>query len=135
MNSTVENPTPPSPAKEYREALDRGSLTYQRCGACGHAWLPAREDCPNCWSAEWTREDASGEAVIISWVVFHTAFDARFKDRTPYNVTLVELVEGPRMVTNLIEIPAGEDIIGRRAALVFEEDMGRQLPRFRLTGD
>lgn len=72
--------------------------------------------------------------MVVSWVVFHVAFDPRFKDRTPYNVALVDLDEGPRLVTNIIGIPDGEDIVGRRVVLCFEEDMGRKLPRFRLSG-
>lgn len=122
----------PTPAEEYRAALDARRLTFQRCNACGHAWLPARSECPECWSPDHRREDAVGRATVVSWVIFHEAFDPRFKDRTPYNVALVDLDEGPRLVTNIVNIPADENIIGRRVTLVFEEDMGRELPRFRL---
>jgi uncharacterized OB-fold protein len=86
-------------------------MTFQRCAECGHAWLPTREECPKCWSPDWRREEASGEAKVVSWVVYHTAFDKRFAERLPYNVALVELAEGPRMITNLVEIPAGADVI------------------------
>jgi len=124
-----------SPAEEYRAALDTHRLTFQRCGACGHAWLPARSECPACWSDDLTREDASGGGTVVSWVVFHVAFDERYKGRTPYNVALIDLDEGPRLVTNIIEIPAEEDIIGRRVTLCFQEDMGRELLRFQLAED
>ena len=46
-------------------------------------------------------------------------------------MTLVDLDEGPRLITNLTEMPEG-DITGRRVELVFQEDFDRQLPRFRL---
>lgn len=121
-----------TPQDAYVAALEDGRLTFQRCADCGHAWLPARTECPACWSPEHRWEDSGGMGTVVSWVVFHVAFDPRFKDRTPYNVALVDLDEGPRLVTNVIEIPAGEDIVGRRVALCFEEDMGRSLPRFRL---
>ena len=50
----------------------------------------------------------------------------------PYNVAVVELKEGPRLVTNLIE-PVGEgDLVDRRCALSIERDHDRALPRFRL---
>lgn len=120
------------PYAAYREALEAKRLTFQCCRACENAWLPPREDCPRCWSPDWDWREASGKATVVSWVIYHTAFDKRFADRLPYNVALVELDEGPRMITNLIDIPAGEDVIGRRACLVFEQDHGRQLPRFRL---
>ncbi len=124
-----------TPQEAYVAALEDGRLTFQRCVACGHAWLPARTECPACWSPHHRREGAGGMATVVSWVVFHVAFDQRFKDRTPYNVALVDLDEGPRLVTNIVGIPAGEDIVGRRVALCFEEDMGRRLPRFGLTED
>ena len=119
------------PAEEWREGLAAQKLTFQKCSACGHNWLPAREDCPECWSPEWAWVEAGGGATVVSWVVYHVAFDPRFKDRVPYNVTLVDLDEGPRLITNLTEMPEG-DITGRRTELVFQEDFDRQLPRFRL---
>lgn len=122
----------PAPHEAYVAELEARRLTFQRCTACGHAWLPARTECPVCWSPDHCREIAGGMATVVSWVVFHVAFDPRFKDRTPYNVALVDLDEGPRMITNIVSIPDGEDIVGRRVALCFEEDMGRRLPRFRL---
>lgn len=121
-----------TPYDTYRVALDDRRLTFQRCNACGKAWLPPREDCPHCWSPEWDWEPASGRATVVSWVVYHTAFDRRFAERLPYNVALVELDEGPRMITNLIDPPEGEDLIGRPAVLAFETDLGRLLPRYRL---
>ncbi|WP_181711247.1 Zn-ribbon domain-containing OB-fold protein [Roseovarius sp. TE539] len=124
---------PQTPQEAHVAALEEGRLTFQRCSDCGHAWLPARHECPACWSTNHDRQEASGRATVVSWVVFHVAFDPRFKDRVPYNVALVDLDEGPRMTTNIIEIPEGEDIVGRRVALCFQEDMGRKLPRFELT--
>jgi uncharacterized OB-fold protein len=133
MNSRAEQAAvPPAPYDTYRAGLDAGRLRFQRCRACGEAWLPPREDCPHCWSPEWEWVEAGGRATVVSWVVYHTAFDKRFSDRLPYNVAVVELDEGPRMITNLIDIHADEDVIGRKAVLAFEEDLGRLLPRYRL---
>ena len=135
MTMAPETSQAATPADIYRAALEEHRLTFQRCRECGHAWLPARADCPNCWSPDHEWEEASGGATVVSWVKFHVAFDARFKGRTPYNVALVDLDEGPRLITNIIGLPAGEDIIGKRVTLVFEQDVGRELPRFRLAGE
>lgn len=124
-----------SPAEQYRAALEDRRLVFQRCADCNHVWLPPRTECPNCWSPDHKWQEASGQATIVSWVNFHVAFDNRFKDRTPYNVALVDLDEGPRLITNIIEIPADQDVIGRRVILVFERDMDLELPRFRLADD
>lgn len=133
MSTAVAMETEPTPQEAYRQALDAKRLMFQRCGACGNAWLPPREECPKCWSGQWEWQEAEGRATVVSWVVYHVAFDQRFKDRLPYNVALVELSEGPRMITNLIDMPDGEDVIGRSVALAFEEDQGRLLPRYRLS--
>jgi hypothetical protein len=65
----VPQPTPLS--APYWRSLDEGRLTFQRCDACGHAWLPARSECPRCWSStlQWT--PASGAATLVSWVIYH----------------------------------------------------------------
>ncbi len=121
------------PRNAYWSSLEEGRLRFQHCSACDNRWLPPRTECPRCWSAEWGWEDASGNGRVVSWVVFHTAFHEAFKDRVPYNVAVVELAEGPRLVTNLIEPvdPTG-DIIDRRCTLVIERDHDKALPRFRL---
>ncbi len=124
----------PTPQERHRAALDERRLTFQRCADCGDAWLPARSECPSCWSPRHDWVEATGGGTVVSWVVFHVAFDPRFKGRTPYDVALIELDEGPRLVSNVIALPEGEDIIGRRVGLVFEEDMERLLPRFELRG-
>ncbi len=89
----------------YWDALADGRLTFQRCQRCRNAWLPQRNECPRCLEADWAWEDASGSARVLSWVVYHTAYDESFKDRVPYNVAIVELDEGPRMVTNIVGVP------------------------------
>jgi uncharacterized OB-fold protein len=65
----------------YWDALDAGRHTFQRCLACANAWLPPRRECPRCLSDSTEWETASGEARLISWVVYHTAFHPAFKDR------------------------------------------------------
>lgn len=124
---------PANPTDTYLAALAKERLTFQRCSDCGQAWLPARTECPNCWSPDHVWEDAAGKATVVSWVIFHVAFDSRFKNRTPYNVALVDLDEGPRLITNIIDLPEDEDVFGRRVDLCFETDMDRTLPRFRLS--
>ena len=123
-----------TPGEAYWAALAAGRLTFQRCRACRNAWLPARDECPKCWSPEWAWEEASGAGHVVSWVVYHVAFDKRFEERLPYNVAVVELAEGPRLVTNLIKIPpGGDDLIGRPVSLVIQQDFDRALPRFELS--
>ncbi|GAB2481128.1 hypothetical protein GCM10027082_34970 [Comamonas humi] len=105
--------------------LTAGQLQYQSC-RCGHRWLPAREHCPVCLSDGWTWRTACGEGVIKSWVVYHVAYHPDFKDRLPYNVAIIQLDEGPRLISN-IDAESGELRVG---AKVRYQPQGREIHRF-----
>lgn len=87
------------------EALQEGRILFQRCRADGHAWLPPSSECPHCLGSDWCWEEAGGAGVLVSWVVFHRAPAPELADRVPYAVALVELAEGPRMVSELEGVP------------------------------
>lgn len=104
------------------------ALSFPRCRACGLAWLPEREHCPRCLAADWQPEEASGEAKLVSWIVYHRAYHESFADRVPYLVVLVELAEGPRLISTLVE--GTEPRIELPLRLRFEQRDGRSLPVF-----
>jgi len=113
----------------YWKALDEGRLVFQRCTACGHAWLPARSECPRCLAREpqWTA--ASGGARLISWVVYHHGYHEYYASRLPYNVAVVELSEGPRLISNVIGVQDSLRI-DMPLALVVQREAGVALARF-----
>jgi uncharacterized protein len=120
--------------RPYWDGLAEGNLPYQTCGACGHAWLPARERCPDCLSdlVVWTT--ASGEATIVSWVVYHTAYAPHLQDNIPYNVAIVALREGPRLLTNILDAPDGTGLsVGASVRLVIKKEGTLHLPCFKLS--
>ena len=115
----------------YWDSLAAGALSFQRCSHCGHAWLPVRAECPHCLGAEWGWEQAAGGAKLISWVVYHTAFHPAFAGRLPYTVAVVELDEGPRLISNVVGLDAGRPLaIEQRLRLVIEDESGTAVPRF-----
>jgi uncharacterized OB-fold protein len=133
MGSALEADAVESPRDAYWRMLAEGRLRFQRCANCRHAWLPPRAECPSCWSSQWRWEDAGGRGKLVSWVVFHTAFAEAFESRLPYNVAVVELDEGPRLITNIVDLPgADEDPTDRPVSLTIEVDHGKSLPRFKL---
>lgn len=87
---------------ESAAALLEGRLLLQRC-ACGELRLPPRAACPKCLATDWTWHAAEGSGRLYSWVVYHVAFHPDFRERLPYNVALVELDEGPRLITNIVD--------------------------------
>jgi uncharacterized OB-fold protein len=116
----------------YWVALDEGRHVFQRCFACDNAWLPPRRECPRCLEDAWAWEAASGEARLISWVVYHTAFHPSFKERLPYTVAIVELVEGPRLISNIVQVDDPEALtIDQPLELSIEREGGIAIPRFR----
>lgn len=106
----IDLPDPSPQLAEHRAALAEGRLTFQRCQQCQNAWLPPRDHCPRCLSPEYRWEEGSGEARVISWVVYRRAFHAAFADRVPYNVIVAELAEGPRLISNVIGIDGAEGL-------------------------
>lgn len=115
----------------YWNALKQGRLTFQHCRACGHNWLPAREACPACLSPDPEWKDSAGKGKIVSWVVYHVAYDEAFKDRIPYNVSCVVLDEGPRILTNIVD--AGSRLaIAAPVSLCIEFEGDLALARFKL---
>lgn len=117
----------------YWQSLHEGRLLFQRCSGCQHCWLPAREACPQCLSCEVAWEESSGRGKVMSWVVYHTAYHEAFADRIPYDVTLVELEEGPRLLTNVVNSGSGRSLrIDAPVELWIEREGALALARFRL---
>lgn len=105
----------------YWQALEAGELRFQACEN-GHAWLPPRTACPTCLSRTIAWKTACGRGRILSWVVYHTAYHESFRDRLPYNVALVELHEGPRLMTNIL---APNDALVMDAPVLLSIDRSR----------
>ena len=119
--------------RPYWEGLAAGRLLYQHCPACGHDWLPARAHCPSCLEPNPEWRPAAGGGRVISWVVYHHAYAEHLAPRIPYDVTLVELDEGPRLLTNVVDSDAGSRLsVGTRVTLAIEEESGVALARFRI---
>lgn len=116
----------------YWTSLEEGRLDFQRCQNCGAAWLPPREECPSCLAGEWRWETASGRGRLISWVVYHVALAQPFRARVPYNVAIVELDEGPRLITNLLGTDERPPRIEAPVELQIQREGGLAMARFRL---
>jgi uncharacterized OB-fold protein len=130
LDTTFPAPEPTELSAPYWRALDEGRLAFQRCAACGHAWLPARGECPRCLTRESSWQTASGRAKLVSWVVYHHGYHPYYAERLPYNVAVVELAEGPRLISNII---AGEQAlrIDMPLTLVIQREAGTALARFK----
>jgi uncharacterized OB-fold protein/acyl dehydratase len=117
----------------FWEGASRGELLIQRCSGCGKLRHPPRPMCPFCQSVDWGTVAASGRGVVYSFVVPHYPVVPPFE--YPFVVVLVELEEGVRFVSNLIDVEPGAVRIGMPVELCFETvEEGLTLPRFRPAG-
>jgi uncharacterized OB-fold protein len=117
---------------EHSAALQAGKLTFQRCRNCANAWLPPREECPRCLEPDFEWESASGRGTLVSWCVYHRTPLPEFRDRTPYTVYIVELAEGPRLISSPPAENAGEPAIDHELELVIEHEGEVPVARFRV---
>ena len=117
----------------FWEFCRRHELRIQRCAVCGlHRYHP-RPRCPNCRSAgfEWSKCDGRGQ--VHSFTVCYPPVLSSFEDRSPYNVVVVELAEGPFIVSNLIDINNAELRVGLAVEVCFTDiDDDFAIPQFRL---
>lgn len=108
-----------------------GELRLQRCNACGSAYFYPRPSCPRCGSqdVEWMR--ASGAARLYSYVINHRPAPG-FEDDGPYVIAVVELAEGPRMMTNIVGIEPDPDnlVLDMPLRVTFTQRGDMSLPVF-----
>lgn len=107
--------------KPFWEATKTGRLILQKCSDCGHVRYPIGPMCPQCQSTDSIWEEMSGEGVVHNYVVYHKGWTDYLKTKVPYAVVQVELVEGPRLTTNILGVPVSEVHIGMPVHVAFEE--------------
>jgi uncharacterized protein len=118
----------PSPAAGYRAGLEAGELRFQRCGGCALAVFHPRVVCPGCGSTDLSWEASSGLGAVYST----TAVPVR--DGEPYNVALVDLDEGFRVMSCVDGVPARDVTIGSRVRLAVVDGDEGPVAAFRLDG-
>jgi len=116
----------------YWAATRSNELRVQRCTACSHLRFPPSVVCPKClaFEHEWTK--LSGRGRIYSFIIVHRPQHPGFYNDVPYNVAIVELEEGIRLHSNVVECDNGDLTIGMPVEVVFEKiDDEITLPKFR----
>jgi uncharacterized OB-fold protein len=107
----------PDLTRFQKHGLD-GVLRFQKCDRCGYLRYPIAAMCPECLETKATWTADSGAGTVWSFCVYHKAFHPAFAKLVPYVVALVELDSGPRLITNLPGVPAGDVHIGLRGRAV-----------------
>jgi len=97
----IPQPTPET--RHYWDGAKQGKLLLQQCGRCETTYFPPRPGCPACGSRDIAILAATGRATLYSYVISHVGPPEK---ETPFIMAIVELEEGPRMLTNIVGVPA-----------------------------
>jgi uncharacterized protein len=128
-------PTPDVDTQPFWDGARDGKLLIQRCRACGRAYFYPRPFCPSCWSADVAWEEASGRAVLYTYSIVRRNDLPPFPERVPYVAAVVDLEEGPRMMTNVVDCELDEVRIGMALEVTFRRETDEvTLPVFRPAG-
>jgi uncharacterized OB-fold protein len=117
----------------FWEGVKEHQLVFQRCKECSTWVHPPRPACPKCRSLEKEWAPSSGKGTVYSFVTYLESPSPSFK--VPYSVVLVELEEGIRLVSNMVDIKPEEIYIGMPVEVVFDDITEElTLPKFRKVG-
>lgn len=113
----METPSRPIPqpitpeAKPYWDGLKEQKLMLPKCEACGKPFFYPRLFCPHCHSSRITWIQASGRGRLYSFEIAHQSLNPAFKIKPPYILAMIELEEGPRLMSNLINIEPDPQLV------------------------
>ena len=129
---------PPLPAPlsspdgaHYWAAAAEGRLEVQYCDHCRTHQFPPGHLCRHCGAEGLSWRAVTGRGRIHSFAIVHRAPTPEFRARVPYVVALIDLDEGPRMMTNIVGDDALACAIGDAVEVTFEDrDGGAKVPQF-----
>jgi uncharacterized OB-fold protein len=129
----VPEATPETQA--YWDACREGVLKLQWCGSCTGAYFPPSPYCPRCLSDDVEWRAASGRGRLHTYVIAQRPAPG-YEDEVPYAIAIVELDEGPRMMSNIVGIPSTPEhlVLDMALQVEFEARGDMRLPVFRPVG-
>jgi uncharacterized OB-fold protein len=119
--SSTSSPLPPAPEQSFQEYLRAGELRLQFCTDCAKHFFYPRTLCPTCGgrALEWRR--VSGAGIVYSTTIIRQ----RPERGGDYNVSIIELGEGVRMMSALRDVAPGDVKIGLKVSALLVEEEGR----------
>ncbi len=127
-------PLPDEASARFYEGAMVGKLMLMRCTACGAMRMPSRMHCDQCLSTDVEWSAASGRGIVRSFGVMHQKYHPGFFAELPYNLALIELEEGPRMVSNVVGVGNDQIRVGMPVRVEFERHEDVAIPKFRAVG-
>ena len=125
----LPTPTSTEVSRPFWDGCTRGEFLIQTCTACGYRHSTAQEFCRSCLSPALKWEPATGFGEIYSYTVVWRPQTEEFE--VPYVVAIVELDEGPVLLTNVVDCDASVVEVGMRVEVTFRERGDVTLPMVR----
>jgi uncharacterized OB-fold protein len=119
--------------RPFWEGCQQGKFLLQYCERCQRYQFYPRLYCMQCGFEGLLWREASGRGVIYSYTIIHQNKSPEFMPDVPYHVAIVQLEEGPRLLSSIVDIAPAELQVDLPVSVVFEEVTDTiSLPRFRL---
>lgn len=107
--------------KEFWKATKQGKLLVQHCKDCGANIFFPKKVCPECWSENLTWIESSGKAFVYTFTTMLDMVEPKFMNDLPYVIAMVDLEEGIRMTTRIVNCNPNDVKIGMVVEVVFED--------------
>jgi len=121
-------------SEKFWEGTEQGKLLIQVCKDCKSNIFYPRKFCPQCWSGNLDWIEASGKARIFTFSTAYSMVEPKFMDELPYTIAYVDLEEGIRMMTRIVDCKPEDISFDMDVEVLFHERNGYFLPYFRPAG-
>jgi len=125
-------PIPDEESQPFFDGAREHRLMIQKCETCGVVMWPVKSRCDNCMQPTVNWVQARGKAMLYSFVLMHQVYHPGFASEVPYIIAQVDLVEGLRILTNVVDCSNSDLQIGMPLEVTFEAITDEvSLPKFR----
>ena len=107
-------------------------LLVRSCRSCGRLHFPPRPACPSCWSNDVEWHECAGTGLLYSFSIVRENDLAPFTTAVPYVPAVVELTEGPRLMTTIVDSALHALAVDAPVEVVFVDRGEWTFPTFRL---
>lgn len=116
---------------EFYAYCANDELRLQKCSDCGTWRHMPRYTCARCHSWNWSWEKSSGRGTLYSWTVCHRSFHPAFNESLPYAVCVIEMDEGVRILSQMVDLDPAEFRLGLPVTVDFMPRGDTRIPVFR----
>lgn len=120
-NKPLPRPLNPELTRPFWEAAKRHELVMPRCKTCDQLFFYPRSECPRCLGSDLEWVGVSGRGRLHSFTIINQPANAAFRDDVPYVYAVVQLIEGPRMISNLVECDVDSISVDMPVEAIFDD--------------